>query len=107
MEESKGEIMDWKQKAQALLAITGTFNFSLQLREDGSWYVHHGGLERKEGNCLSSGCQNGSTPEEAIDQYWEWAIDPRYYLVKNACSLERKAYKWAEFMWKEIEEKKR
>lgn len=98
--------MDWKQKAQALMAVAGWVHFSLHLREDGSWYVHHG-LDRKEGDCLSSGCENGKTPEEAIEQCWEWATDPRFYLVKNACSSERKAYKWTGFMWKEVEEEKR
>ena len=28
--------MDWKQKAQALLALTGAFNFALILRDNGS-----------------------------------------------------------------------
>jgi hypothetical protein len=98
--------MDWKQKAQALKALSGMFNFTLNLRDDGSWYVLLKGVERKEGGCLTGGCQNGSTPQEAIDQCWDWATDPQFCLVKNACSPERKAYKWAGFMWKEVEEKK-
>jgi len=96
--------MDWQQKAQALAALADPMSFSLCLREDGSWYVRLG-VERKEGGCLSSGCQNGKTPEEAIEQCWEWAIDPQFYLIKNACSDNRKAYKWTGFMWKEIEER--
>lgn len=96
--------MDWTQKAQALLMITGWYDFSLKLREDGSWYVHHKGIERREGSCLSGGCQHGSTPQEAVEQCWGWATDDRYYLVKDAGLPGRKAYKWAGFMWKEIEE---
>ena len=98
--------MDWQQKAQALAALAGPMNLSLRLREDGSWYTNLSGIERREGLCLSGGYQNGQTPGEAIEQCWEWATDPQFYLVKNACSDNRKAYKWTGFMWKEIEEKK-
>ena len=98
--------MNWEQKAQALMALTGVCSFSLLLREDGSWFVRHTGIERKEGGCLSGGHQHGNTPQEAIEQCWEWATDPQYYLVKDAYSSGRKAYKWAGFLWKEIEEEK-
>lgn len=96
--------MDWKQKAQALLALTGAFNFALILRDNGSWYVNLRGVERKEGGCLLSGCQNGSSPQEAIEQCWDWATDPKFYMVKNACLPECKAYKWVGFMWQEVDE---
>jgi hypothetical protein len=99
--------MDWKQKAQALMDLSGSFNFSLHLREEGSWFVCLSRVERKEGGCLAGGCQNGITPEEAIEQCWDWATDPRLYLVRDACSPERKAYKWTGFMWKEVTEEKR
>lgn len=99
--------MNWKQKALALMRLTGAFNFSLVLRESGNWYVSHKGVERKEGGCLSGGCTIADTPEQAIEECWDWATDPNYYLVKGAYSDNRKAFKWNGFMWEEIEEEKR
>jgi len=100
----KGERMNWQQKALALHSLSGTFNFSLHLREDGTWFVNLTGIERKEGRCLSSGCQVAKTPEQAIEGCWAWATESGYYLVKGASSDDRRAFKWNGFMWEEIEE---
>ena len=63
-----------------------------------------GGVERKEGGCLSSGCDNGKTPEEAVNQRWKWVTDPRYYIVTEAGGSKRHAVKWNGFMWETVEE---
>lgn len=98
--------MTWTQKALALQALVGWYNFSLKLRENESWYVEHTGLGRKEGCCLSGGCQNGKTPNEAVEQCWRWATDPDYYLVLNATSKNRRAVRWNGFVWEDVVEEK-
>lgn len=86
------------------MSLSGWTNFGLKIRDNGTWYVQHSGVERKEGSCLSGSLQNGDTPEEAIEQCWKWATNPDYYLVKDAYKPERRAVKWNGFMWEDTQE---
>lgn len=96
--------LSWQQKAKAIQVLTGWPNFSLKMRDIGSWYVEHRFIERKEDGVLSSGCQNEPTPAEAVDSCWEWMTDPKYYLIVRAQFVERRAVKWNGFMWEDVSE---
>ena len=99
--------LSWEEKAAALQALVGWYNFGLKMRCPGNWYVQHSGLERKEGGCLSGGLQNGKTPQEAVVQCCDWATDdshPEYYLVVDAMGPKRRAVRWNGFMWEDVEE---
>jgi hypothetical protein len=98
--------MDWQQKALAMMALVGWYNFSIKLRSNQSWYIQHTGVERKEDARLSGGVQSGKTPEEAVNQCWEWMTDPAYYMVIGAGSENRKAKRWNGFMWEDVVEEK-
>ena len=94
--------MTYEQKFAALGALC--FAPALHMRKPGDWYVSMLGVERKEGPCLSGGCISEPTPEAAVDAKWEWAIDPRYYLVINAMRDKRRAVRWNGFMWEDVDE---
>lgn len=97
--------MNWQQKALALRAICAPVNgFALHMRDIGDWYVHLSYVDRKEGGCLSSGLQRGITPEDAINQCWDWATDPKFYLVIGEHKAGRHSVKWNGFMWQDVEE---
>ena len=98
--------MTWEQKAVALQAAVFPGLISLRFRKEGDWYVNKAGLERKEGGCLSSGYESGKTPQDAVEQAWEWAIAPDYYLVKYVAGSTRRAVKWNGFMWEDVVEDK-
>ena len=93
--------MTWQQKAQAIMALVGWQDFSLHLREDGTWYVLTG-ASRREGIMLSSGYDIEPTPEKAIEHYWDWLTDTKYYVVLKASSPDRRAVKWNGFMWQDV-----
>src|ERR1700761_3519605 len=95
--------MDWQQKAFAIQSLANWQNFSIKMRGIDNWYVASS-LDRKEGSCLSRGLTNGKTPEEAVNQYWDWATDPKFYLVINCYTDKRRAVKWNGFMWQDISE---
>ena len=97
--------MTWQQKATAIVGLVGQFDFALKLRDTGTWFVHTN-AERKEGGCLSSGCDIEPTPQEAIGHYWDWITDHNYYMVLNAYGPNRRAVKWNGFMWKDVQEEK-
>lgn len=94
--------MTWEQKLQAAQSIG---ECSLKMRVPGNWYVSQSGVERKEGGCLSSGggC-NGATPEVAVDEFWNWLSDPKFYVVINAYGETRRTVKWNGFMWQDVRE---
>lgn len=95
--------LTWKQKAFAIQSLVGWGKFALKLRDDSSWYTQHG-IERVEKSVLSSGCESGETPEDAINQLWSWATDLNYHLVVGAFTSERKAVRWNGFMWENVKE---
>ena len=98
--------MDWQQKALALQLLVGWQNFSIKMRGVKNWYVQTKGLERKEKSILSSGRTNGITPQDAVEQCWEWATGSEHYLIVNAYQPARRAVKWNGFMWEDVTEEK-
>lgn len=96
--------MTTNQKMLALQALADSWDAAVMIRKDGSWYVHLSHVERKEGGVISSGCGTAATPDEAIDQCWAWATDPKYYMVRNAHGDDRRAFRWNGFMWEEVRE---
>jgi len=97
--------MTWLDKFKAIRALNPT-NTCLVLRDGGTWYLSQRGVERKEGGCLSSGCDHGRTIDEAIQQHWEWITDPEYYVVIDAVGEHRRAVRWNGFMWEDVVEEK-
>ena len=91
-----------QKKAMSLREIAGTENFSLNVRDDGSWYVFLENVNRHEGWGFTVPILHGRTPDEAILQCWEWAADPRFHLVigephkKNYKGLRYNGSLWAE-----------
>lgn len=96
--------MNWTQKLKAIQAIGRYNEVSLRMRDDYSWYVASVEVDRKEGNVLSSGLQKGNNPEEAVEQWWDWATDLKFYLVTRQSGKDRRAFKWNGFMWQDVEE---
>jgi hypothetical protein len=97
--------LTWLLKFKIIRALTSG-ETSLLMRDDGSWYLHQSGVERKEGGCLSGGCDSGRSPEEATEQHWKWITDPKYYIVIGAMSEQRRAVRWNGFMWEDVVEEK-
>jgi hypothetical protein len=96
--------MTWEQKLQAIAALVGLGrDVSLIMRHPGNWYVSCG-LERKEGGLLSGGLVQAPDPATAVEHYWNWLTDERYYIVVNAMRDTRKAVKWNGFMWADVQE---
>lgn len=94
--------MTFDMKALALRALTN--EFSLNLRQDGSWYVRLPGVEVIEvgrlGMLLSPN-QSERSPEAAINAAWEdYAVKP-YRVVINAYSPSRREVKWNGYMWED------
>ncbi len=74
------------------------------MRRPYDWYVSIN-VERKEGGCLSSGLvSNAKTPQEAVEQFWAWATDQRFYIVTHAYTNDRKAFAWGGNRWLQISE---
>lgn len=97
--------MNWEQKALALQALVGWPNFSIKMRQPQDWYVSTAGLDRREGSVLSGGFQKGKTPEDAIEQYWNWATSPEFHLqFRNYQGV--RLVKWNGFMWEDVAEEK-
>ena len=97
--------MTWEQKAVALQALVGWQNFAIKMRQSGDWYVSVAGLERREKSTLSVGYSSGKIPQDAIEQYWEWAVAPEFYLKFRNYKGER-SVKWNGFMWEDVVEDK-
>lgn len=97
--------MNWQQKALAIQALAKYGDFSLKMRSEGNWYVSAQGVNRKEGAILSGSGISAGTPELAVVEYWKWATDPAYYLVKFEDG-KRCAVKWNGFMWEDVKEEK-
>jgi hypothetical protein len=95
----------WLQKFKIIRSLN-PMGTSLLMRDDGSWYIHQPRVERKEGGCLSGGCDSGNSPEEATEQHWRWITDPKYYIVIGAYSDNRRAVRWNGFMWEDVVEEK-
>jgi len=93
--------MNWEQKFQALMAICP--EVSLKMRKPGDWFVSIPWVSRREGSVLSSGCDSAKSPEEAVAQRFEWATNPKFYLVTTVNSC-RRAVKWNGFMWADVDE---
>lgn len=94
--------MTWEQKVQALQCL-GTVSF--HMREPSKWTVVVKELEIKQGGCLTTCQGSGSSPQYAIMDLWEKLINlpSNQHIVMNAFSDKRKSYKWAGFMWKEVD----
>ena len=93
--------MDFQQKAQALNALS---LLSIRLREGGDWYVNTG-IEIKDKSMLSGVTSSSSSPEGAVNQYWDKITEqlaPRKYLVVNAYRANRRAVRWNGFMWADV-----
>jgi hypothetical protein len=96
--------MNWEQKVAALMALSS--DVSIRMRAPGNWYISVRGVERKEGAMLSSGCVSEALPDKAVEAYWEWATDERYYLVIRAMGEMRRTVKWNGFMWADFKEER-
>lgn len=93
--------LTWEQKIQAC-HILG--DFVLRMRAPGDWYASHRWVARKEGHFLASGCvRYAETPEQAVNQHWEWLTEPKYYIV-TGYGENRKAYRWEGWGWRQIDE---
>lgn len=90
---------------EKMLALSVICEPKLQMRPDMSWYVSTK-IDRKEGCILSGGLVSASTPEEAINVYWDWATDSRYYIVTDRNGV-RAAFSWKSFMWVSVDERVR
>ncbi len=96
--------LNWTQKFKAIVAVSRYREASLRMRDDCSWYVSSMGVDRKEGGMLSGGCQSGISPEDAVEQWWSWATDPKYYLITRGTDDKRRAVRWNGFMWEDVNE---
>jgi hypothetical protein len=97
--------MDWQQKFKAIKALS--LDVSLKMRDAGDWYVSAYGINRREGIMLCGGLTSSDSPEGAVNQYWDWMTDPpssEYYIVRSDYRG-RRAFRWARFMWQDVEEK--
>lgn len=93
--------MTWEQKLEALQALG---QISLEMSRPGDWYLSYT-FERKEGDLLSSECvSNAKTPEEAVNQCWEWATDENFYIVIDAHRETREAVAWNGYRWARVHE---
>lgn len=92
--------MTWEEKFMAIDAISPAP--SLRMRKPGEWYIHTD-IDRKQGSILSGGLIMAASPEGAVEQWWEWAIDERYYLVTRDSSG-RLAVRWNGYMWARVNE---
>jgi hypothetical protein len=101
----KSQDMTWEQKAQAILALNGWENFSLHLREDGSWYVSDA-TEIRDGGILRGVSGNGTSPVQAILAHWQQLteLETGQYVVMRAMKENRRAVKWNGFMWADVNE---
>lgn len=97
--------MTWEQKIQAVGSLVGGVSgVALHMRKPGDWYVLASRLDRKEGPMISSGGCSGSSPEDAVEKFWRWATDERYYMVVQGGGSARKAARWTGYMWENVEE---
>jgi len=97
--------MTWEQKFKAMRSLN-PFGTVIRMRDGGNWYVSQSGVERKEGACLSGGCNSGQTIEQAVNEHWEWLTDAGFYIVIDAYSDNRRAVRWNGFMWEPVVEEK-
>lgn len=93
--------MTWEQKLQALNRLTGN-PAAIYLRRAGNWYVSIPGVNRREGVILSSGSVSAGSPESAVNDYWDWATDPRFYLEVGPVIKEPRRVRWNGFMWEDV-----
>jgi hypothetical protein len=99
--------MNWQQMTQAILALEGSFHFSISPREDGSWYVSNTNASIRTGGCLRGVSGNGEHPLSAIEAHWTQLTElkPGEYIVLSAIGgRQRRAVKWNGFMWADVNE---
>lgn len=99
--------LTWEQKLQAIASLHGILDKpSLMMNEPGNWYIYLPALDIKKGCMLTSPCNRGNTPEDAVNSAWDnlTKLKDDEYLVVNAFRDSRKAVKWNGFMWQEISE---
>jgi hypothetical protein len=92
--------MTWEQKLEAIQALSSSAQ--LVMRKSGDWYVHTG-VSRGGDGLLASIYDNGSTPQEAVENTFAKLINipsDRYLVVQDIRG--RRHYRWAGFMWKEL-----
>lgn len=95
--------MDWQQKLAALQCLGPV---ALKMRSPGNWYVE-ARAEIKQGSILAGAYGNGATPELAVLDHWRQFVDELphgHYIVTDAYRTERRAVRWAGFMWQEVPE---
>lgn len=95
--------MTWEQKLHALNALSGnTGGCSLHMLAPGVWYFHMPEINRRERGGTGGGFRGYSpSPEQAVEDSWQWAVDEKYALQKGFDSA-AKFYEWNGFMWAEI-----
>jgi hypothetical protein len=82
--------------------------YSVKMRKPGDWFVSQPGVSVKEGGCLAGSYGNGVTPQDAVQNHWKVLVEDidqsEKYLVLLPLGGQRRAVKWAGFMWIDINE---
>jgi hypothetical protein len=94
--------MNWEQKLQALNNVAPV---ELGMRMPGNWYASHRAYIKK-GGFLEGSAGNGVSPEEAVNDLWRLRTElaPEHYVVVDDMGPNRRAYRWAGFMWEPVQE---
>lgn len=90
--------MNWEQKLEALQVIADS---SLRMRKPGDWYVDAYRREIGGDGMLVHSYGNGNTPQEAVEDDWRKMVE-QLPANKYIQAADRKRYRWAGFMWKEV-----
>jgi hypothetical protein len=95
--------MTWEEKLSALQVLCDT---SLRMRKPGDWYVSATGREigGDDTGMLTGLYGNGPTPQAAVEDDWKQMTElpVRRYIVIGAMGPNRKHFRWAGYMWREV-----
>jgi len=91
--------MTWEEKFLAIKAICP--NVCLMSRKPGDWYVLARGVYRREDCVTTSGGTTGINPMHAVQLYWAWATNEKYYLRVDYAGSSRDL-RWNGFMWEDV-----
>lgn len=102
-QEKLTDYMGWEKKIEALKCLG---EVDLYMHEPGRWAIRVKKMEIKQGKMIGSIHGMGASPQHAVNNLWDQLMNlpSNQYIVIDALGDNRKAFKWAGFMWKEIEE---
>lgn len=95
--------MTYEQKLMACKVIAPAH---LEMSRPQWWHVVHS-VEIQSAGLLKGRFGAGIDPQSAIDDHWRKitsALEPQEYIVTSFREGKRRAYRWAEFMWLELDE---